>query len=305
MKKLFYIIIFFLNFENLLALESKIIYRIDSEIITNIDIKNEFKYLSALNTKLQNLNEEQIFYISKESIIREKIKKIELLKNFKNLVLKKEDSIGIIRNLYLKLNLKSEDELKIYLKNFNLNIQDVEDKIKIDIFWNQLIMRKYESKLEINIEKIENEIKKNNVRELKTYLLSEIIFEIENKTELKNKIDLVKKSINKIGFENTTSTYSVAESAKMQGDIGWVSEQSLNKVIRKNLSFLNVGDISKPVVVPGGILILKIRDIKKENKKINVKLELQKAINYQRNVLLDQYSKIYFNKVKKNLEISE
>ena len=166
-------------------------------------------------------------------------------------------------------------------------------------------MRKYESKLEINIEKIENEIKKNNVRELKTYLLSEIIFEIENKTELKNKIDLVKKSINKIGFENTTSTYSVAESAKMQGDIGWVSEQSLNKVIRKNLSFLNVGDISKPVVVPGGILILKIRDIKKENKKINVKLELQKAINYQRNVLLDQYSKIYFNKVKKNLEISE
>ena len=305
MKQLFYIIIFLINFEVLSALESKIIFRIENQIITNIDLKNEYKYLSALNNELQNLDEEQIFKISKDSIIREKIKQIEILKNFKSLEIEKNYLDKIIQNIYLRLNLASEKEFKDYLQKFSLTIEDIEEKMKIDLFWNQLIMKKYNSELEIDVKKIESEIKNNKIIKIKKYLLLEMIFELKNKDEFNKKLKLIKKSIDEIGFENATSTYSVAESSKIGGNIGWVSEQSLNKLIRKDLSSLNIGDVSKPFVVPGGVLILKIKDIKKENKEINMKLELKKAVDYQRNLMLQQYSKIYFNKVKKNLEISE
>ena len=287
------------------ALESKIIYRIQNEIITNIDLKNEFKYLSAFNNELQNLDEEQIFNISKNSIIREKIKKTEILKHFKKLEIEKNYLDEIIKNMYVKLGLTTEKEFEDHLQKFNLELKDIEEKVKIDIFWNQLIMKKYGSKVEIDKKKIEGEIKDNRFLEVKSYHLLEMIFEIKNKDELTNKLNVIKKSIDKIGFENTVSIFSIGESSKIGGNIGWISEQSLNKLIRKNLSSINKGEISKPFMVPSGVLILKIKDIKKENKEINVELELKKAMTYQRSVQLQQYSKIYFNKVKRDLQISE
>ena len=71
MKRVLFIFFIFFQCTNILAIERKIIFRIGNEIITNIDIKNEFKYLSALNKELQNLDKERIFSISRESIIRE------------------------------------------------------------------------------------------------------------------------------------------------------------------------------------------------------------------------------------------
>jgi peptidyl-prolyl cis-trans isomerase SurA len=305
MKKVIYILLFIINFTALSAIESKIVYKVENEIITNIDIKNEFKYLSVLNSQLLNLDKEKIFNISKESIIREKIKKIEILKNFKTLNIKKEYLDNIIQNIYKRLNFKSVKEFELYLNDNNLEIKNIEEKLIIDALWNELIVMKYSSKIDIDIKKIKDEIANNLKETTKVYQLSEIVFEIKNKKELDFQYQLIKKSINEIGFENTTSTFSVAESSKIGGNIGWINEQSLNKKIRQRLSFLNKGDVTEPFIVPGGVLILMIKDIKEENKKINQELRLKKKINYQKNLQLNQYSKIYFNKIKKNLEYNE
>ena len=306
MKKLFYTIILILSFNDLLAAESKIIYKIQNEIITNIDIKNEYKYLLALNNELQNLSEDKVYNISKESIIRETIKKIEVSKRFESLDIDKNYLDKIMENLYLnKLKLNSYEEFKNYLREYDLNIPDVEKKLKIDALWNELIVKRYNPKIVIDVESIKKEINDKKLLKTKNYFLSEILFEINNKKELKTKYTKIKNSVKENGFENTVSIYSIADTVKVGGNLGWINENSLNKEIKKNIETLNIGDLSKPFLIPGGVLVLKINDIKEENKEIDTELELKKAINYKRNKMLNQYSQIYFNKVKKNLELNE
>jgi peptidyl-prolyl cis-trans isomerase SurA len=304
MKKILYILIFILNFNNLLALESKIIYKIQNEIITNIDIKNEYNYLLALNNNLKKLDKEKIFNIAKDSIIREKIKKIELEKNFIKLDIDDRYLNKLVENIYLRLNLRSTDDFKKYLKTYNIDLQTVIKKIKIDALWNTLIIKKYDSKVKINLDKIKNTIK-NRKALTKNFLLSEIVFEIENKEELKMKYTEILNSIDQVGFENTVSIYSIANTNKTGGGVGWVDVSSLNNEIRDNIISLNVGDISSPFIIPGGVLILKINDIKEEVKEIDFDFELKKAITFERNKQLNQYSKIYFNKTKKNFDFND
>jgi peptidyl-prolyl cis-trans isomerase SurA len=301
-----YIFIFFLclMMNNAKSIESKIIHNIQNEIITNIDIKNEFKYLVALNNSLKELDKEQILNISNESIIREKIKNIELLKNFKEIKLNEDYSEHILKNIYSRLNLKSIDEFEIYLKNYDLKIIDIEKKITIDALWNQLIIKKYSSKIVINQAAIKKELLKNSKIQSKEYQLSEIIFEVENKEEIKKKYKEVVKSINEIGFENSAATYSFSESAKIGGDIGWVNENSLNNNIRENISSLKVGEFTKPIILSNGILVLKLINTKNSETTIDIENELKEAINYERNRQLNQYSKIYYNKIKKNLDFN-
>jgi len=305
MKKKILILLFFLTFNPVLSIETKIIHTIQNEIITNIDIKNEFKYLVALNNSLKELDKEKILNISNESIIREKIKKIEISKNFKEIKINEEYLDMLLKKIYSRLNLKSIDELEIYLKNYDLEISDIKTKITIDALWNELIIQKYNSKITVNEAKIRKEILENDKVRSKEYQLSEIIFEITSKEEIQKKYDEVIKSINDIGFKNSAAIYSFSESAKIGGDIGWINENSLNNNIKKNISNLQMGEITKPIILSNGILILKLANIKNKETAIDLENELKKAINYERNRQLNQYSKIYYNKIKKNLNFDE
>ena len=305
MKKKILIIIFFIIFNNAQSIETRIIHNIQNEIITNIDIKNEFKYLIALNNSLKELDKEEILSISNESIIREKIKKIEISKHFKEIKLNNDYTNLLLKNIYSRLNLKSIIEFELYLKDYDLKINDIKAKITIDALWNELIMRKYSAKISINEEEIKEKILKNKKIQSKEYQLSEIIFEVTNKEEIEKKYDEVVLSINKIGFENSAAIFSFSESSKIGGDIGWINENSLNNIIKKNINNLKVGEISKPIILSNGILILKLIDTKNSEAILDTKSEFKKAINYERNRQLNQYSKIYFNKIKKNLEFDE
>ena len=301
-----YLLILFLCFalNNAKSIESKIIHNIENEIITNIDIKNQFKYLVALNNSLKELNKEKILSISNESIIREKIKKIEISKNFKEVKLN-EDYIDILlKNIYSRLNLNSINEFELYLKDYDLTLSKIKSKITIDALWNELIIKKYGNKININEDKLKNEILKNSKIQLKEYQLSEIIFEVTNKQEINKKYNEIIKSVSEIGFGNSAATYSFSESSKIGGDIGWINENSLNDEIRKNIDTLKIGEITKPIILSNGILILKLIDTKNSETTVNVENELKKAITYERNRQLNQYSKIYYNKIKKNLEFN-
>jgi len=304
MKNYFFIFFILITMCNAKSIETKIIHKIQNEIITNIDIKNEFKYLMALNNSLKELDKEKILSISSESIIREKIKKIEISKNFKEIKINDAYSELLLKNIYARLNLKSINEFKIYLKDYDLKISDIKTKITIDALWNELIIKKYGSKVTINESAIKNEILKNSKIQSKEYQLSEIIFEVANKEEIEKKYNEVVKSINEIGFENSAASYSFSETAKIGGDIGWINENSLNNNIKKNIGLLKVGEVTKPIILSNGILLLKLINIRNLETTIDIKYELKKAINYERNRQLNQYSKIYYNKIKKNLDFN-
>ena len=299
MKIFLLIFITFLIFNKTEPIETKIIHKIQNEIITNIDIKNEFKYLLALNNTLKELDKEQIFSISNESIIREKIKKIEVSNNFKEIKIDKEYLNTLVKKRYSRLGLKSLDEFELYLKDYDLILKDIEKKITIDTLWNELIIQKYGSQININKEQIKKEILKNEKVQSKEYQLSEIIFEVLSKDEIAKKYKEVFKSISEIGFENSASLYSFSESAKNGGNIGWINENSFNNKIKKIINNLKIGEISKPIILPNGVLLLKVVNIKDTVVKTDVESEFKKAIIYERNRQLNQYSKIYYNKIKK------
>ena len=302
MKKILLILILYLTFSSAQSIETRIVHKIQNEIITNIDIKNEFKYLVVLNNSLNELDKEKILNIANESIVREKIKKIEIIKNFKEIKLNEVYSNLLLENIYSRLNLKSINEFEIYLKKYDLTINDIKAKIAIDALWNELIIQNYSSKININEDEIKKGILKNSKIQSKEYQLSEIIFEVISKEEVETKYNEVVKSINEIGFENSAATYSFSESAKIGGDIGWINENSLNDKIKKKVNNLQVGEITKPIILSNGILVLKLINIKNTETTIDIENELKNAINYERNRQLNQYSKIYYNKIKKNLD---
>ncbi|WP_415322628.1 peptidylprolyl isomerase [Candidatus Pelagibacter sp. Uisw_127] len=304
MKIFCYIIIsiFFFNFTY--SIESKIIYKIQNEIITNIDLKNEFKYLLVLNNRLKDLDKDKAFLISKESLIRDKIKKIEIMENFENLKIDQKYEDILIRNIYLKLELDNKDQFIEYLKKYDLKLKSIIEKITINALWNDLIFRKYSAKIEINEKKIKNKIDLTNQQTTRDFLLSEIVYEVKNKKEINKKFIEIKKSIKDIGFENTVSLFSISASAKTGGNIGWVNEKSLSEDILKNIEKMK-DNLTQPIILPNAILVLKINEVKKSTLKIDYDIELKKAIDYERNKQLNQYSIIYFNKIKKNLDFNE
>ena len=299
--KILIIVIFVssLFLKNTKAIESKIVHNIENEIITNIDIKNEFKYLLAINNNLRELDKETILDISNNSIIREKIKQIELLKNFKEIIIDNDYMDAYLKNIYLGLDLNSLEEFENYLNKYDITLKNVKKKISIELLWNDLIIEKYSNQIKINKEQIKRRLQNKDTTKVKEYQLSEIVFNIETKNDIEKKYIEITKSINKIGFENTASIYSISDSAKIGGEIGWINENLINTKIKKNIDTLQIGEISQPIILPNGILILQIINIKNSEMKIDIEVEYNKAINFEKNRQLNQFSIIYFNKIKK------
>jgi len=297
-------LIFFIFNTSSISLENKILIKIEDQIITSLDINNEYKYLVALNPGIKKSNKNEIIKLAKRSILQERIKKIEIEKNFNNPKLPKKFIEEILKNIYSKIGISSLDDFKKYLINNNIDFENVKNKLKIEALWNELILIKFSSKVKINEKELKERIKKNN-KFLKSYLLSEISFEVSNLKELDSKFQEISKTIISKGFDFAALKYSVSPSSSLGGKLDWINENSLNNTIREAINHLEINDFTKPINFPGGFLILQINDIKNTKIKIDFDKEFKKLEYYEKNNQLNQYSKIYFNKVKKNLEISE
>jgi len=306
-KKKFFICLGFILFiynSYAYSIENKILVKIENEIITSIDIDNEYKYLLALNPSIKNLNNDDIIKFAKKSIIQEKIKKIEIKKNFNNPNVPPEFLEQILRSVYSKIGIESLDNFKKYLINKNINFDDVKNKLEIEALWNEFKLIKFSSKNKIDDKKLKKKINDDN-RFLKSYLLSEIFFDISNLNDLDDKFLEISNVINNKGFDFAALKYSISPTSKIGGKLDWINQNSLNKNIKSAIYNLKKNEFTKPIAVPGGFLILKINDIKSTKIEIDIKQELIKLKNYEKNNQLNQFSKIYFNKVKKNLKISE
>ena len=162
---IFIFILVLFSQKNLSSFENKIILKIDNEIITSIDLKNEINYLTALNPGLKNLKTLEIREISKKSLVREKIKKVEISKYFKDSKLPKKILEGFLENIYFRIGIKDLEEFKKYLIKNNIEYMNVLDKIETEALWNELIILKFSKKVKINEDKLRREIISNNTSE--------------------------------------------------------------------------------------------------------------------------------------------
>ena len=234
----------------------KIELQIGNEILTNIDFLNERNYLVALNNNLKTLPKNQLKKISKESLIREKIKKIELLK-FYDFEKADKYSDQLLSDFYKRLNFKNKDDFNSYLISYNLNISDIREKLKIETLWNEMIFQKYNNQIKIDKEKIKTKIK-NQKKILKEYNLSEILFQLTSSEKLLDKYNLILKNIENSGFKNSANIFSISDSSKFGGEIGWVSQNHLNDNLINEIENLNINGLTKPIQTSGGYLIIKL-----------------------------------------------
>ena len=306
-KKIFILIIVFISLNKFtLANENVfIVATVEDQIITNHDIIKESDYLMILNPKLSQLDEKQIRKIANESLINEIIKKNEIKKI---LDMTKENTYvnEYMKDLYTRLNFKDEADFKNYLSNFsNYSFNEIKEKINIEIMWNELIFFKYGDQVNINKERLLEKINNLDDEIRNEYNLSEIIFKKKKNISLDDQINEIKSSIADIGFNNTANIYSIAESSKLGGNIGWINENNLSEKIFKMIKKLEQNDVTEIVQIGNNYILLKINEIRQKNIPKNKKEELNKMVKFETNKQLNQFSKIFFDKAKINYSINE
>ena len=283
----------------------KIIMKINSEIITSYDLEKEINYLLALNPQLKNIGKNDLNKIAKRSIVKEVIRKNEILR-YTKLDLQNSQITSVLNNLIKNLNFSSEKEFSNYLNDYDITINDLKKKIEIENEWKNLIFSRYNSSVNIDeealIQKIEN-ISKNNF--LTEYNLSEIVFSLKNDISLEEQSEIIQQSILEKGFEISANLFSNSDSSKVGGKIGWIAKKDLSKTINDKIGSLEKGSHSSSIKIGNNYLILKINDIRKLNYKIDKKAELNRMIMIETTKQLDKFSNIFYNKIKLNAKISE
>jgi len=303
-KILIFMIISILFLSNSFSKENKILFKVDNEIITTVDIYNEIKYLEILNDKqFQSLEQNKVIEIAKNSLIREKIKEIELLKRIGSLEIDQNILNEIILNNFKKNNIETITDFEEFFKDLNIKPKVIKKKLSIEILWNQLIYQIFNKNIKIDSEAIKNEIKTNT--KIKELLLSEIVFTIDENEKLNDKFELIKKRILNHSFSDAALIFSISESAKNGGNLGWIKETSINKKIKNEIKNMTLGQHSKPLVIPGGFLIIQVEQERYVDVNTDINKEFDLIVKKKTNDQLKQYSIIYLNKVKKNIQINE
>ena len=288
---------------NSYSLENKILIKINNEIITTFDIFTEIKYLETINDEFRKLKETQAFEVAKKSLIREKIKEIELKKNIEEIKIDNDLLNKLILNYFEKNGIKSISEFESYFLLNDIDPNFIKKKISIEVSWNQMIYSKFSKNIKIDKKLILSDLQNKSIQ--KEYLLSEILFNLNENEKLVQKFNFLKEEINKKNFSQTALEYSISESANKGGKLGWIKEASINVKIKKALNQTEIDNYTSPIVIPGGFLILKLEDIRETNIDYDINDELQKIVKKQTNEQLNQFSNIYFSKVKKDVSINE
>lgn len=305
MLKIYVVIFFLIFFKNSISYSQiQIKYKIDEEIITNIDILNERKYLIFLRPSLNKLPQEEMIKISTNSLIKEIIKKKELKKIFKNI--EKKEYAEIKKNLFNFKKVKNENEFLNLIKKNNISYDKILEKIKFEALWNELIFRKFNGLVKIDEKKLKEKLllKFSNDKKYE-YNLSEILFEVEESEIFENKYNQIIEYINLNDFKAAASKFSISSSSNKGGDIGWIKETLLSDSLVKKLKEIKMNEMIKPIKYPNGYLIIKINDIREIKQSLNIDNELKESVNYERNKQLNQFSLLYYKKLKQNTAINE
>ena len=288
---------------HILSSENKILFKIDNNIITTIDILNEIKYLKVLNKDFENFEKDKIFKVATNSIIKSVVRENDLKKYFKKINLDEVFVEKFALEYFSKLNLNSIRDLEKFLIKNDLSLDYIKKKITIQLMWNELILKKYSQNIKIDKKKIERQI--STQRFQREFLISEIVFNIKNRSELENKFNEISNEIKTNGFSRAALIHSMSDTSTNGGKVGWISESSLSNEIKKVIKNTNIGEITRPINIPSGFIILFKEDKRETLVELDIKREIDKIIKRKTNEQLNQFSNIYYNKIKKNVNIYE
>ena len=306
-KKTIVLVLIFFLFNNFSysKINLEIIMKINNQILTSYDLEKESNYLLALNPKLKEISENDLLDLAKRSMIKETIRKSEVLK-YKDLNLENAQINNVLNKIVQNLNFSDQSQFENYLNDFDISIDDIKEKIEIENEWKNLIYARYSKSVKINKNDLISKIEKISKEEFSLeYNLSEIVYGKTQNISLEEHSKKILESIKINGFENTANLFSITDSSKSGGKIGWVKKNNLSSEINHELENLKVDSYSSPIKIGNNYLILKINDIKKVAIEFDKQKELDRMILSETSRQLDKFSNIFYNKIKLNSTISE
>ena len=299
------IIFLFINLKSSIADQIFIKVTVNDEIITSYDIQKEANYLKFLNPKLSQVDQNQILKLAKNSLINEIVKKKEIEKNLK---IDGESPLveQYFQDLINRLNFENEKDFidSLRLKK-SYNFEEIRKKLHTEIMWNELIYLRYNRQVKIDKSSLMKKIDNLDNKQRKEYSLSEIVFQKKKGEDLNILKKKIKESILAIGFNNTANIYSISESSKMGGNIGWVRENNLSNIILKEIKNINENEMTDIILIGNNYLIIKVEKIRFKEININKEEELEKMIKFETNNQLNKLSRIFFSKSIMNYSINE
>jgi peptidyl-prolyl cis-trans isomerase SurA len=307
MNKNYYIILIIFSFflTKVFAQELKIVVTVNNNIITNQDLEKEVKYLEILNPKLTELNKNKLYDLAKRSLINETIKENELKKN-KNFNENKSYIENYLESLYSSLSFNSEEAFINELKKKNTySLNEIKTKIKTELIWNELVFSRYNELIKIDKEKIEKQIDELNRNIQKEFLLSEIVFKKEKEIPLENTIQKILTSISEIGFNNTATIYSISDTSKKGGSLGWIPESNLPQLFLEKINSLNNNAFTEVIKVGNNFVIIQKENARTKELQIDKEKKFNELVNIETNRQLSKFSRILFDKIKINYSINE
>ena len=276
---------------------------VGNKAITKSDIVSEIKKILILNNKSFSEDEKgNLQNRAIKALIKTNIKKIEVERNnfleFSNKDLNNE-IMRLTKNLNINL-----DRLKEICEINNLDFSIIEENIKTDLRWNSLIFQTYKNRLSINLEEIDEQIKSvQKKKEVKEYLLSEIIIKSVEKDKIQSAIEDLKNKIKVEGFENVAINLSIADSSSKGGSLGWINENLINDKLKSVIINTPIGNISKAILLPRGILIFKVNN-KRKTKIVQSLEEIKnKLVDAEKTKILQMHSLSHYNNARKSISI--
>jgi len=285
------------------TIEDGLFATVGDKAITKSDIINEIKIILILNNKRFSEGErKKLQQAAIKNIIKRSIKKIEIRRN-NYLEFNKQDLKREISRLANNINIDTDMLKNIFTSNA-LDFSILENQIKTDLLWNSLIFQLYKNRISINFNEIDEQLQLvQNKKEIEEYLISEIVIKPVKKDKLKSVMEELKKRIKIEGFESVAISLSISDSATRNGDLGWINENAISRKLLTLITNTPVGSISKPILLPNGILIFKVREKRKIEKNINLEEAKNTLVNSEKERILNMHSSAHYNKLRRSISI--
>ena len=276
---------------------------VGNRAITKSDIVSEIKLILILNNmSYSDDKRDALQQMAVKSTIKHNIKEIEISK-YDFLEFSQNDLNNELNRLANRVDMDVDTLKNICISN-GLDFSIIENQIKIELLWNSLIFHLYKNRVSVNLEEIDDQLRLNqNEKEFAEYLISEIVVKSVEKDKFESKIEEIKKIIENEGFESAAMNLSISQTAIKGGDLGWVNENEISKKFRSKIFNTPIGNLSEPILLSEGILIFKVRDKRKIEKKIDLEELKDQLVNTEKTKMLSMYSMSHYDNLRRSISI--
>lgn len=304
-KKIFIITIislFYLTKSNA-EIKDYLFATVGNKAITHSDIVREIKIILILSGKsFSEEMREELESVAIRSTVERSIKEIEVEK-YESLKANETDINNELNRLAENINMDLDTLKSIFIAN-GIDFENVINQTRTEFLWNGLIFEIYKNRLSINIDEIDEQLKLIELKkEINEYLLSEILIKSVPKEEMESKIEDIKNKIKTEGFEKVALNLSISETSPKNGDMGWVSENAISENLKSKIINTSPGNVTEPILLPVGILFLKVRDKRKIEKNTNLEEVKDKLVKNEKVKILKMHSLSHFDKLKRSISI--